>query len=615
MIETKEASVETLAGIANKLRIHSINATTAAGSGHPTSCMSAADIVAALFFGHMRYYPTDPKFFNNDRFILSKGHAAPVLYAAWAENGLIPVNELVRLRQLTSDLEGHPTPRLPFVDVSTGSLGQGLSVGVGMAISARLDNLDFRTYVLMGDGECAEGSVWEAASLAGILSLNNLVAIVDVNRLGQSQATAYGHDLKAYEDRFKAFGWRTEVIDGHDMEEILEVLAAVGLGEKPLAIIAKTYKGAGVSFVQDKEGWHGKALSKDEATRAIAELQPKATSGIGVHIEPPKNLPAPNTAGPASYPPINYSMGQMVATREAYGNALARIGEADLRVVALDGDTKNSTFSEKFLKKFPTRFVECFIAEQNMVGVAAGLSTRGKVPFASTFATFFTRAHDQIRMAGHSQSNIKLTGSHVGVSIGEDGGSQMGLEDIAMFRAVIGSTVLYPSDAVSAEKLMDHMAKSRGLMFLRTSRPKAPVIYKNDEEFPIGGAKVVRQSASDKITVVGAGVTLFEALKAADALAGEGINITVIDAYSIKPLGKDVIKAAAAKTNNLVLTVEDHYPEGGIGDTVAGELAPDGVRVHKLAVFDLPRSGKPEELLAKYNIDSAAIIRKVKSLV
>jgi transketolase len=611
----KEASVETLAGIANQLRIHSINATTAAGSGHPTSSMSAADLVAALFFGHMRYFPNDPKHYNNDRFILSKGHAAPVLYAAWAENGLIPVNELLRLRELTSDLEGHPTPRLPFVDISTGSLGQGLSVGVGMALSARLDNLDFRTYVLLGDGECAEGSVWEAAALAGIYGLNNLIAIVDVNRLGQSQATAYGHDLKAYEDRFKAFHWRTEVIDGHDMEEIMEVLAAVGLGTQPLAIIAKTYKGAGVSFLQDKDGWHGKALSKDEAARALAELQPKATSGIGVHIEPPSDRPAPNNSAPASYPPLNYSIGQMVATREAYGNALARIGELDERVVALDGDTKNSTFSERFLKKFPNRFFECFIAEQNMVGVAAGLGTRGKVPFASTFATFFTRAHDQIRMAGHSQANLKLAGSHVGVSIGEDGGSQMGLEDLATMRAVIGSTVLYPSDAVSTEKLVEQMARTRGLAFLRTSRPKTPVIYNNNEEFPIGGAKIVRQSANDKITVVAAGVTLFEALKAADALAAEGTNIAVIDAYSIKPLGKDIIKAAAAKTDNLVLTIEDHYPEGGLGDTVAGELSSDGIRVHKLAVFDLPRSGKPEELLAKYGIDSAAIVRKVKALL
>lgn len=614
MIETKEASVETLAGIANQLRIHSINATTAAGSGHPTSCMSAADLVAALFFGHMRYYPNDPRHHNNDRFILSKGHAAPVLYAAWAENGLIPAKELPRLRELSSDLEGHPTPRLPFVDVATGSLGQGLSVGVGMALSARLDNLDFRTYVLLGDGECAEGSVWEAAGLAGIYGLNNLIAIVDVNRLGQSQATAYGHDLKAYENKFKAFNWRTEVIEGHDMEEIIEVLSAVGLGTQPLAIIARTYKGAGVSFLQDKDGWHGKALSKDEAARAIAELQPKATTGIGVHVEQPASLPAPN-ATPANYAPINYTKGQMVATREAYGNALARIGETDRRVVALDGDTKNSTFSERFLKKFPDRFFECFIAEQNMVGVAVGLGTRGKVPFASTFATFFTRAHDQIRMAGHSQANLKLAGSHVGVSIGEDGGSQMGLEDLATMRAVIGSTVLYPSDAVSTEKLVEQMAQARGVAFLRTSRPKTPVIYNNDEQFPIGGAKIVRQSANDKITVVAAGVTLFEALKAADALAGEGISIAVIDAYSIKPLGKDVIKAAAARTNNLILTVEDHYPEGGLGETVAGELSPDGARVHKLAVTDVPRSGKPEELLARYNIDSAAIVRKIKSLI
>ena len=614
MIETKEASIETLVGIAQQLRIHSINATTAAGSGHPTSCISAADLVAALFFGHMRYYPNNPGHYNNDRFILSKGHAAPVLYAAWAETGLIPVNELTRLRELTSDLEGHPTPRLPFVDVATGSLGQGLGVGVGMALSARLDNLDFRTYVLLGDGECAEGSIWEAASLAGFYDLNNLVAIVDVNRLGQSQATAFGHDLKVYEDRFKAFNWRTEVIDGHDMEEILEVLAAVGLGKQPLAIIAKTYKGGGVSFLQDNDGWHGKALSKDEAARAVAELQPRATSGIGVHIAEPAQLPAPN-AQVMPFPPVNYTLGQSVATREAYGNALARIGESDPRIVATDGDTKNSTFADRFMKKFPHRFFECFIAEQNMVGVATGLGTRGKVPFASTFAAFFTRAHDQIRMAGHSHANLKLVGSHVGVSIGEDGGSQMGLEDIAMMRSVLDSVVLYPSDAVSTEKLVEQMAQTKGVAFLRTSRPKTPVIYKNDEQFPIGGAKIVRQSAADKITVVGAGITLFEALKAAEALAQENITITVIDAYSIKPLGKDIIKAAAQKTNNLVLTVEDHFPEGGIGEAVAGELGPDGIRVHRLAVTETPRSGKPEELVAKYGIDSQAIIKKVKSLV
>jgi len=609
-----DIDIETLKGIANQLRVHSIAATTAAGSGHPTSCCSAADVVAALFFAHMRYDPKNPHFYNNDRFILSKGHAAPLLYAAWAETGLFPVEDLLKLRQLGSDLEGHPTPRLPFADVATGSLGQGLSVGVGMALCARLDKLDYRTYVLMGDGECAEGGVWEAASLAGFSQLNNLVAVVDVNRLGQSQATMLGHNLDAYKKRFEAFGWRTEEIDGHDLDEILEVLAAVGLGSQPLVILAKTLKGAGVSFLQDKEGWHGKPLSKEEAERAIAELQPTAKSGIGQPIPAPTQLPAPKNDAPGSYPPLTYNLGDQVATREAFGNALLRIGTVDPRVVAVDGDTKNSTYSEKFLKKFPDRFTECFIAEQNMVGVATGFSTRGKVPFASTFATFFSRAADQIRVAGISGANIKLVGSHVGVSIGEDGPSQMGLEDLALMRAIVGSTVLYPSDAVCAEKLMDQMATHHGLCFLRTSRPKTAVLYSKDETFPIGGAKVLRQSANDQVTVVAAGVTLYEALKAADALKNEGIGITVIDAYSIKPLAKDVIQGAAQKTRNLVVTVEDHYAEGGLGDAVAGELSAAGIKVHKLAVSELPRSGKPEELLAKYGIDAHAISAKVKSL-
>jgi transketolase len=609
-----DIDIEKLQGIANQLRIHSIAATTAAGSGHPTSCCSAADLVAALFFAHMRFLPKDPHYYNNDRFILSKGHAAPLLYAAWAETGLFPVEELLKLRQLSSDLEGHPTPRLPFVDVATGSLGQGLSVGVGMALCARLDKLDYKTYVLLGDGELAEGSVWEAASLAGVHKLNNLVAIVDVNRLGQSEATAFGQNLDVYRKRFEAFGWRTEEIDGHDMDEILEVLAAVGLGDKPLVILAKTIKGAGISFIQDKEGWHGKPLSKDEAARAIAELQPKARTGTDVQIFAPSQLPAPNNAAPANYPPLNYKIGDSVATREAFGNALLRIGEVDPRVVALDGDTKNSTYSEKFFGKFPERFTECFIAEQNMVGVATGFAVRGKVPFASTFACFLTRAFDQIRVAGISQANLKLAGSHVGVSIGEDGPTQMGLEDMAMMRAVVGSKVLYPCDAVSAEKLVEQMAQTRGLCFLRTSRPKTPVIYSNDEPFPIGGAKVLRQSPNDKVTVVAAGVTLFEALKAADSLKNEGVGITVIDAYSVKPLAKDVIRAAAQRTNLAVITVEDHYAEGGLGDAVAGELSRDGIRVYKLAVTELPHSGKAEELLAKFGIDAAAIVKKVKTL-
>ena len=537
-----------------------------------------------------------------------------MLYAAWAETGLFPTDDLLKLRQLNSDLEGHPTPRLPFADVATGSLGQGLSVGVGMALCARLDKLDYRTYVLMGDGECSEGSVWEAAALAGHNQLNNLIALVDVNRLGQSEPAPLGHNLDAFKRRFEAFGWRTEEIDGHDMEEILEVLAAVGLGHQPLVILAKTLKGAGISFIQDKEGWHGRALTKEEADRAIAELKPSAKSGIGQPIAAPAQLPAPRDEAPASYPPINYNKGDKVATREAFGTALLRLGEVDPRIVALDGDTKNSTYSDKFLKKFPNRFTECFIAEQDMVGVATGFAVRGKVPFASTFATFFSRAFDQVRVAGISMANVKLCGSHVGVSIGEDGPSQMGLEDLAMMRAVAGSTVLYPSDAVATEKLMEQMALHKGICFLRTSRPKTAVLYNSDESFPIGGAKVLRQSAGDKVTVVAAGVTLYEALKAADALKNEGVGITVIDAYSVKPLASEVIRTAAQQTNNQVITVEDHYAEGGLGDAVAGELSAQGVKVHKLAVRELPRSGKPEELLAKYGIDADAIIRQVKKL-
>jgi transketolase len=439
--------------------------------------------------------------------------------------------------------------------------------------------------------------------------------VVDVNRLGQSESTMLGHDLGTYKKRFEAFGWRTEEIDGHDLEEILEVLAAVGLGHQPLVILAKTLKGGGVSFLQDKEGWHGKPLSKEEAARAIAELLPTVKSGIGLPIPAPSQLPEPKNEAPTSYPPITYKPDDMVATREAFGSALLRVGAVDPRIVAMDGDTKNSTYSEKFGKRFADRFTECYIAEQCMVGVATGFSARGKVPFASTFACFLTRAFDQIRVAGISTANLKLAGSHVGVSIGEDGPSQMGLEDLAMMRAVVGSTVLYASDAVCAEKLVELMATHKGVCFLCTSRPKTPVIYDNGETFSIGGAKVLRQSAEDKVTVVAAGITLFEALRAADALKGQGIGITVIDAYSIKPLGKDTIKAAAQKTGNLVVTVEDHYAEGGLGDAVAGELSADGIKVHKLAVRELPHSGKAAELMAKYGIDADAIIAKVKALI
>jgi transketolase len=606
---------DTLSRIANQLRIHSIAATTAAGSGHPSSSASAADLVAALFFGHMRYDPKNPHYRNNDRFILSKGHAAPLLYAAWAEAGVVPIEELLHLRQLNSDLEGHPTPRLPFVDLATGSLGQGLSAGLGMALTAKMDNLDFRTYVLLGDGECAEGSVWEAASLAGVYKTNNLIAIVDVNRLGQSEATPFGHDMETYRKRFDAFNWRTEVIDGHDMDEILEVLGAAGLGEQPLAILARTIKGKGISAIEDKDAWHGKTLNKEEAEQAIADLRPKAQSAQGIPIPPPTQFPDPEIAVHATPSPFHYEPGKKVATREAYGNALARLGETEGRLVALDGDTKNSTYSEKFQKKFPSRFIECFIAEQNMVGVGIGMGALGKIPFASTFAAFLTRAHDQIRMGAASFTNLKLAGSHVGVSIGEDGPSQMGLEDLAMFRTVPGCTVLYPADAVATEKLTEQAIQHQGMVYLRLGRPKTDIIYGTEEAFPIGGAKVLRQKPEDCVTVVAAGVTLFEALSAADTLATEGLTITVIDAYSVKPLATDVIREAASRTSHTILTVEDHYPEGGLGEAVAGELSPEGFAVYRLAVSQVPHSGKPEELLARYGLDAAAIRGKVHEII
>jgi transketolase len=609
-----KASLELLSGVANQLRIHSISATTAAGNGHVTSCCSVAEIVAALFFSQMRFDPKKPRNPNNDRFILSKGHAAPILYAAWAEAGFFPVEQLKNLRKLDSDLEGHPTPRLPFVDVATGSLGNGLSNGLGMALSARLDRLDFRTYVLLGDGECAEGSVWEAASMAGIRKLNNLVAIIDVNRLGQSQETALGHNVEIYRQRFEAFGWRAVAIDGHDLKQILFALETVGKGEQPFVIIAKTVKGQGLE-IANKDDWHGKPLPEKEAAKAIAELRPKSKPAIGISVEAPANLSPPERKAPATFPSFSYKKGEKVATREAYGSALLRIGKVDERIVALDGDVKNSTYAEKFFKEFPDRSFECFIAEQNMVGVASGMANRGQIPFVSTFACFFSRAFDQIRMAGISLANLKLCGSHAGVSIGEDGPSQMGLEDLAMMRAVAGSAVLCPCDAVSTEKLVEQMALTKGIIYLRTSRPKLPVLYDSDETFLIGGAKILRESDHDQITVVAAGVTVFEALKAADILLRDQIAIKVVDAYSVKPLAAELLRECARQTSDTILTVEDHYAEGGLGDAVAGELSRDGIAIHKLAVYELPRSGKPAELLAKYRIDANAIVEEVKRLI
>lgn len=622
-----KTSPQKLAAVANQLRIHSIRATQAAGSGHPTSCLSSADIAAALFFEVMKYAPQNPRHPNNDRFILSKGHAAPLLYAAWAEAGIVKVEDLLTLRKFDSDLEGHPTPRLPWVDIATGSLGQGLSAGVGMALAGRLDQLDYRTFVLMGDGEIAEGSVWEAASMASLYKLDNLVAIVDVNRLGQSQATMFAHDMDVYKARFEAFGWNALVIDGHNMEEILEAFATAEKTKgKPTALIAKTFKGFGVSFLSDKDAWHGKALKKEEMDAAMMELESKAESGMGIEIEAPAGSSITNdkleiindgVAEQRSFGEFGlpaYKIDDVAATREAYGSALIRLGAQEERITVVDGDTKNSTFAEKFAKAYPERFFECFIAEQNMVGVAVGLATRGKIAFASTFGAFFSRAYDQIRMAGVSGVHVILVGSHAGVSIGEDGASQMALEDFAIMRAVYGSTVVCPADAMSMERLLEGLLETKGMVYVRASRPKVPVIYGADEKFPIGGSKVLRQSGNDRVTVVATGITVFEALKAYDELKNDGIEIAVVDAYSIKPIDAEGILKAAQKTHSTVITVEDHYLQGGLGDAVAGALSCEGVRVHKMGIHDLPHSGKPEELVENYGIGWKSIVEKVRSI-
>jgi transketolase len=612
---TNKQLIQRLEAMGDKLRIHSIVATSEAGSGHPTSCMSAADLTAAVFFYAMQYDVANPKSPVNDRFVLSKGHAAPLLYAAWAEAGAFSTERLKTLREFTSDLEGHPTPRLPWVEVATGSLGQGLSCGVGMALNSKyLDNIDNNVFVLMGDGEAAEGSVWEAAEIASYYKLSNLIGIVDVNGLGQSQRTMYGHDAEVYRRRFEAFGWHAVAIDGHNIAEIVAALdEAMAVADKPAVLVAATKKGKGVSFTEDKDGWHGKALKKgEELDRAMAELEPKLAGFEGMQIKAPSGRTPGKTSATNAQPVAgDYAIGQQVATREAYGEALARLGDVNPLIVVLDGDTKNSTYSEKFMKAHAGRFFESFIAEQNMVGAAVGLGAMGKIPFASTFACFLTRAYDHIRMAAVSQANLKLCGSHAGVSIGEDGPSQMALEDLAMMRAIEGSTVLYPSDAIATEHAVNLAAEHRGIVYIRTSRPKTPVIYSPDEEFGIGRAKIIRQSAEDKATIVSSGVTLFEALAAHDDLKAQGIPVRVIDLFSIKPIDGETLRMSARQTHNLIITVEDHSAWGGIGDAVAGAVGPAGIRVLQLGVREVPRSGKPDELLAAYGIDRASIVRAV----
>ncbi len=616
----RSALIPGLQNIATRLRVDSIRATSQSASGHPTSCCSAADVVAALFFAEMRFDPKDPQHPLSDRFILSKGHAAPLLYAAWAEAGAFDRSELLKLREIGSDLEGHPTPRLPFVDVATGSLGQGMCAAIGCALNARRIQSDYRTYCLIGDGETAEGSVWEAADVAAMDGLDNLCGITDVNALGQSRPTMWQHDMEQFARRWRAFGWHAIVIDGHDMNAILDAYAeARSTRGRPTMILARTIKGKGVSFTEGKDGWHGRPFKKgEELDRALAELEQQmvpapANANLPQQIARPPARPAPPPAPKAVAPP-SYKPGDQVATREAYGTAIAKLGEADSCVVALDADVKNSTFSDKFEKACPDRFYQNFIAEQVMIGAAMGLAARGAIPFPSTFACFLTRAADFIRMAAISNVGIKMAGSHAGVSIGEDGPSQMALEDLAMCRAQPNVTVLYPCDAVSAERLVALAAYHPGPAYIRTSRPKTPVIYSADEVFTIGGLKILRESGNDVATVVAAGVTVFEALKAYDQLKVEGAAIRVIDLYSVAPVDRVALVAAGTATGGAIITVEDHYAAGGIGDAVAEAVSEAGIRVHRIAVREIPRSGKPEELLDRFGISAKHIVDAVRTV-
>ena len=620
---TADASslIPTIRRLAAQLRIDSIRATSEAGSGHPTSCCSAADIVATLFFSEMRFDPAAPRNPDNDRFVLSKGHAAPLLYAAWAAAGAFPRADLMNLRRIDSDLEGHPTPRLSFVDVATGSLGQGLCAAVGLALNARRIGSDYRTFVLLGDGESAEGSVWESAHAAVHHGLDNLCAITDVNALGQSRGTLWGHDLGRLARHWTGFGWQTLVVDGHDVGALQQALAnARGTTGRPTMILARTLKGKGVSRVEGKDGWHGKPIPKGaELDEAIGELE--AAQG-GTPSRPSIPMPTrsrrPALAGPSPASVLErtppYQVGDAVATREAYGRALVALGAADPRVVVLDADVKNSTFTELFERAHPERFYQMFIAEQAMVGAAMGLASQGAIPHASTFACFLSRACDFIRMAGISGLNLKLAGSHAGVSIGEDGPSQMALEDLAMMRAVPNCAVLYPADAVSTDRLTAAATYHDGFTYIRTTRPKTPVIYAPEEQFTIGGSKVLRHSGDDVVTVVAAGITLFEALEAYDRLRDEGIVVRVIDAYSVQPIDAATLIRAGRETNGAIITVEDHYPAGGLGDAVSCAVSPYGIAVHRLAVQEIPRSGRCEELLERFGISATRIVQAVREV-
>lgn len=610
--------------VAYNVRVSSLLMTTNAGSGHPTSALSEADILSALFFYAMHFDPQDPGNPNNDRFILSKGHAIPGVYAIWKELGVLTQEDLLGYRHYGSVLEGHPTPRFSRNEAATGSLGQGLSIGVGMALAARMDKRSYKTFVLLGDSEVAEGQIWEALELAAYYKLNNLIAILDCNRLGQSTATIEGHDLGNYTAKFNAFGWRVYEVNGHSMHDLIKTFDEINNlkgNNQPIMVIAKTYKGYGVDKAEDKEGFHGKVFSKDELPEILTAMQ-KRFAGAAQPVDyiwlpqlPKEDSdqhaknPLQNVKSTCMPPQPMYTLGQKVATRLAYGQALAELGGLCPQLVALDAEVKNSTFAEIFAQQYPERFVQSFIAEQNMVSMAVGLAARGKVPFVSTFSSFFTRAFDQIRMAAIGRAPLRLVGSHCGVSIGQDGPSQMGLEDIAMMRAIPNSVIFYPCDAVSTHLLMNHMVnRTEGITYLRTTRMATPVIYAKDAEFRIGGCKVLRESDNDQLCIVAAGVTVFQALEAYEQLRAQGIAVAVIDLYCVKPLDHETLLRVACNAQGKVITVEDHYVQGGLGQAVAFALRNTAVALEALAVTKIPQSGTPEELLKAAGIDAAAIV-------
>ena len=616
--------LDTISDLAAQLRVDSIRSSTSAGSGHPTSSMSAADLLAVLVARHLRYDWDDPASPANDHLIFSKGHASPLLYSVFRAVGVVSEDELINgYRRFGQRLEGHPTPILPWVDVATGSLGQGLPDGVGVALAGKyLDKLPYRIWVLCGDSELAEGSIWEALDKASHYQLSNMIIMMDINRLGQSGPTDLGWDIEAYAARAAAFGARVIAIDGHDLADIdaaFSAAEAATSGDQPTVILAKTIKGKGFSEVENKEGWHGRPFPPDMAERAIAEL-----GGVrNLIVRGPLPEPAAGAdAGAAAAAPAgatlpDYAVGDKVATRKAYGDALVALGAADPKVVALDGEVKNSTFALEFATAYPERYFEMYIAEQQMVAAATGLAVRGYKPFASTFAAFFTRAYDFIRMGAISGRDVRLSGSHAGVEIGADGPSQMALEDLAMMRAVHGSTVLYPADGTSTAVLVKAMAATPGISYMRTTRGAYPGLYPSGETFPVGGSKVLRSGEQDAVTLVGAGVTLHECLGAAEQLAAEGIHARVIDCYSVKPIDTATLTAAAQATGGCFVVAEDHHPEGGLGEAVTSALVAAGqenLTIAHLAVREMPGSGTGAELLAWAGIDAEHIAAAAREL-